>query len=75
MAAEESKRKLAAILSADVKSYSRLMGAHEVGIIPIRWEEENADQDRKGTKANPYGGREDYERFKKATDHFTESFG
>jgi hypothetical protein len=31
MAAEESKRKLATILSAEVKGYSRLMGADEVG--------------------------------------------
>ena len=33
MAAQEVKRKLAAILSADVKGYSRLMGEDEVGTI------------------------------------------
>jgi len=33
MAAERVKRKLAAILSADVKGYSRLMGEDEVGTI------------------------------------------
>jgi len=29
MAEEQAKRKLTAILSADVKGYSRLMGEHE----------------------------------------------
>jgi adenylate cyclase len=33
MPAERVKRKLAAILSADVKGYSRLMGEDEVGTI------------------------------------------
>jgi adenylate cyclase len=33
MSPEEVKRKLAAILSADVEGYSRLMGADEVGTI------------------------------------------
>ena len=33
MATQEVKRKLAAILSADVKGYSRLMGEDEVGTI------------------------------------------
>ena len=33
MAQEEVKRKLTAILSADVKGYSRLMGEDEVGTI------------------------------------------
>jgi adenylate cyclase len=35
MAADKVKRKLTAILSADVKGYSRLMGADEVGTIRI----------------------------------------
>lgn len=35
MAAEKVKRKLTAILSADVKGYSRLMGVDEVGTIRI----------------------------------------
>jgi adenylate cyclase len=35
MTAEKVKRKLTAILSADVKGYSRLMGADEVGTIRI----------------------------------------
>jgi adenylate cyclase len=34
MAAQSFKRKLAAILSADVKGYSRLMGEDEEGTIP-----------------------------------------
>jgi adenylate cyclase len=33
MTAEKVKRKLTAILSADVKGYSRLMGEDEVGTI------------------------------------------
>ena len=33
MTAERVNRKLAAILSADVKGYSRLMGEDEVGTI------------------------------------------
>lgn len=33
MATQEVKRKLTAILSADVKGYSRLMGKDEVGTI------------------------------------------
>ena len=33
MSPEEVKRKLAAILSADVEGYSRLMGADELGTI------------------------------------------
>ena len=35
MTTEKVKRKLTAILSADVKGYSRLMGADEVGTIRI----------------------------------------
>jgi len=35
MTAEKVKRKLTAILSADVKGYSRMMGADEVGTIRI----------------------------------------
>jgi len=35
MTIEKVKRKLTAILSADVKGYSRLMGADEVGTIRI----------------------------------------
>ena len=35
MTAQEVKRKLAAILSADVKGYSRLMGEDEVGTVRI----------------------------------------
>jgi len=35
MTAEKFKRNLAAILSADVKGYSRLMGEDEVGTLRI----------------------------------------
>ena len=35
MSTQEVKRKLTAILSADVKGYSRLMGEDEVGTIHI----------------------------------------
>jgi len=35
MATQKGKRKLAAILSADVKGYSRLMGEDEVGTLLI----------------------------------------
>jgi len=35
MTAEKFKRKLTAILSADVKSYSRLMGEDGVGTLRI----------------------------------------
>jgi len=35
MTTQEVKRKLSAILSADVKGYSRLMGEDEVGTIHI----------------------------------------
>jgi len=35
MKTEKVKRKLTAILSADVKGYSRLMGADEVGTIRV----------------------------------------
>jgi adenylate cyclase len=33
MTTQEAKRKLAAILSADVKGYSRLLGEDELGTI------------------------------------------
>ncbi|MBP1741431.1 MAG: adenylyl cyclase class-3/4/guanylyl cyclase, partial [Deltaproteobacteria bacterium] len=35
MTTEKLKRKLTAVLSADVKGYSRLMGADELGTIRI----------------------------------------
>ena len=35
MTTQEVKRKLAAILSADVKGYSRLLGEDEVGTVRI----------------------------------------
>jgi adenylate cyclase len=41
MTGEKVKRKLTAILSADVKGYSRLMGLDEVGTIRSRRKEDN----------------------------------
>jgi class 3 adenylate cyclase len=35
MATEDYRRKLTAILSADVKGYSRLMGANDAAAIPL----------------------------------------
>ena len=35
MSTDTTKRKMAAILSADVKGYSRLMGEDEVGTIRV----------------------------------------
>ena len=56
MAAEKVKRKLTAILSADVKGYSRLMGVDEVGTIRTLETYRKVDERPDPEEGGPGGG-------------------